>query len=189
MTINLIWQILCRLNKAQELHETARIHLSAFIPWLFIESYHPVFLKSYATALPSSSSPHFFNLTFTLCSTLQISYLISRPKSVILLMYAFNLKLWKCREAQDRKSWESWLYFLAARTWQEGASWVYWRSVLFRLRVTTKGWVSQSITDTVVQQCGFKEVRYHECVSYNLYKYGTVSEHWSSGRLHSLYND
>lgn len=64
MTINSIWQILWRLKKALELHETTPIHSSPFIACSGMESYHPVFLNVYCPVLPSSSSPHFFILTF-----------------------------------------------------------------------------------------------------------------------------
>lgn len=103
MTINLNWQILWRLNKAQELQETTPIHLSPFIPWSCIESY-PVFLKVYFIALPSTASHFSFDFPFYSVSRLQTSHALFKPNSVILLMYNFNLRLWKFKEAQDRKN-------------------------------------------------------------------------------------
>lgn len=108
MTINFTQQILCRLNKAQELHKTTPIHLSAFIPWSCIESY-PCLLESLLYCPAFYILTQHFSFDFPCCSIsrLQTSHALFKPNSVILLMYAFNLRFWKFREAGDRKIWEN----------------------------------------------------------------------------------
>lgn len=176
MTINFSQQILCRLNKAQELHKTTPIHLSAFIPWSCIESYHPVFLKVYFIALPSTSSPNILHLTFlavlspgfklpTLFSNQILSFFLCMP---LIWGSGSSEKLGTGRPERIQS------VYLVARTWQEGASWVCERFVLLSLKVITKGWTSQSIRDADLQQRAFKQVGYYGYFSYNIYRQGEV---------------
>lgn len=143
-----------------------------------MESFCLVCLIVSSSAPPSSSSLCFFDFYFMF----QTLHPIFRPKSVVSLMYTFILKLWWCRQVQNRKCSESWVSY-EARIRQEGTSCIYICPFQHQSQKNVHPTVSEIL---FFQQCA--KFGYRVCVSYTVCKQGSVSEHFSLGWFCSLYN-